>query len=474
VGDILLKVLATLGLVVLNAFFVAAEFAAVSARATRLRVAKPSMSSRAALLIKTRLDLFLSSCQLGNTLAALALGAVTEPAVASLLAPLTQALHLSASSEKIVAFAISFAIAVALHIVIGEQTPKNIAIQYADRLLSTLAVPLVVFTYIFYPAIWLLNSATHAVLRLARVNIDASTSSGMLPHTEEELHSLLIQAAAQGTIPKGKANLITNAFEFGQLKVKQIMTPRPEVDFLRVDQPIGEILKTVQRSSFTRLPLCDNDLDHVIGQIHMKDLFNHLKLIPGKLKFIDERTPEGEAIAIPTGLPGSAVHVIGSGQLDLKQVKRDVVFVPELMPLPRLLRLFQTKHLHLAVVVDEYGSTQGIVTMEDVLEEIVGQIEDEFDPVAQTDLVRDGNSVRVSGLYPLHDLRDRLPLGDFEAEGVDTLGGYLILKLNRWPRVGDEIDLGEYRAKILTLQQRRVGQVLLTPQTPQSTTAKPQ
>jgi CBS domain containing-hemolysin-like protein len=131
--------------------------------------------------------------------------------------------------------------------------------------------------------------------------------------------------------------------------------------------------------------------------------------------------------------------------------------------LPRLLRQFQTTHTHMAIVVDEYGSTQGIVTMEDVLEEIVGQIEDEFDPVSSTDLVREGDAVRVSGLFQLHELSDRLPIGPIEADGVDTVGGYIVRQLKRWPRPGDKVRLGLYEAKVLTVQQKRVGQVLLKP-----------
>jgi CBS domain containing-hemolysin-like protein len=463
---VFLKILATLGLVALNAFFVAAEYSSISSRGARFRGhAARTMSERAAALIKSRLDLFLSSCQLGTSLAALAIGAIAAPAVASLISPVASGLHLSPSAQHAVAFLISFAMAVALQIVVGEQAPKNIAIEHADKLLGVLAIPLVVFTYVFYPATWLLNAATHLVLRMLRLKQTAAPlGAGYLPHTEQELHALLLQAASHGTIPQGKANLLANAFEFGQLKVRQIMTPRPEVDYLLMNQPLGDILRIVQRSAFTRLPLCEGDLDHVIGQIHMKDLFNHLKLVPGKLKFLDEKTPEGEAIAIPTGLPGSAAHVIGSGQINLAQIKRDVLFVPELMPLPRLLRLFQTRHLHLAIVVDEYGLTQGVVTMEDVLEEIVGQIEDEFDPV----------SARVSGLFPLHDLRDRLPIGEVKADGVDTVGGYIVQALNRWPRVGDEVAMGHFRAKVLTLQQRRIGQVLLTPEGSGKTDGVPQ
>ncbi len=470
--DTLWKILATLGLVALNAFFVAAEFAAVTARASRLRAMPPSVSARAAISIKTRLDLYLSSFQLGNTLASLALGAVTEPAVASLLQPLMRVLHLSEAGQHVLAFLISFSIAVSLHMVIGEQMPKNLAIRYADRILLAVAVPQVVFTYLFYPVIWLLNTVTQRVLHWTGAQTAADADGG-LPHSEQELRALLVEAAAHGTIGQGKARLITSAFDLGDLKVRQIMTPRTDVDFLMLGQPISDVLRTVQKSEFTRLPLCKGDVDHVIGLVHMKDLFNHLKLVPGKLKFLDETLPGGEAVAIPTGLPGSAVHVIGSGELNLEQIRRDVLFVPELTPVPRLLRQFQTSHIHLAVVVDEYGSTQGIVTLEDVLEEIVGEIEDEFDPVAPSDFIREGETIRVSGLYPLHELRDRITLDDVETDGVDTIGGYIVQKLNRWPRPGDAVKLGGYQVKVLTVQQRRAGQVSITKIAPADENQKP-
>ena len=180
---------------------------------------------------------------------------------------------------------------------------------------------MIIFTYVFYPFIWVLNAASNGLLRLTGVKISPG-AQGSMPHTEEELRGLLAQSVAEGTIAKGNEKILTSAFDFGDLKVRQIMKPRTEVDYLTLDQPIGEVLKIVQRSNFTRLPLCDGDIDHVIGLVHMKDLFNHLKLTPGKLRFVDERTPEGELIAIPTGFPGSAVHVIGSGELKLDKIKR--------------------------------------------------------------------------------------------------------------------------------------------------------
>jgi CBS domain containing-hemolysin-like protein len=468
------SLLATFGLVGLNGYFVAAEFAAVGARASRLEAdSENSFLARLGLDIKKRLDLYLSTCQLGITIASLGLGYVTEPAVATLIDPMLHWFGVGAvghGGHSGIAIAIALMISTSLHVVVGEVAPKNWAIFYPDKLLPLLALPLVVFTILFYPLIWLLNSASNALLRLSGVEIDHTAEGGM-PHTEEELRALLAQAVATGTIAKGNERILTSAFEFGDLKVRQIMTPRTEVDYLTLQQPLAELLKIVQKSAYTRLPLCDGDIDHVIGVVHMKDLFNHLQLVPGKLRFLDEKTPEGEAIAIPTGLPGSAVHVIGSGGIDLQAIKRDVLFVPELLPVPKLLRQFQTSHNHMAIVVDEYGATRGIVTMEDVLEQIVGDIEDEFDPLSPRDFIKEGENFRVNGQFPLHALRERLNLPELHHGDVDTIGGYIIQALNRWPRPGDIVPIGDYTARVLSVQQKRVTGVLISPMTQETARA---
>ncbi|MCC7351638.1 MAG: HlyC/CorC family transporter [Phycisphaerales bacterium] len=474
VVDIAWKILATLGLVLLNGFFVAAEFAAVGARTSRLEIlAKGSLLARMALQIKHKLDLYLSTCQLGITIASLGLGAVTEPAVAVIVGPALNWFGVPETQLHTIAFAIALAISTSLHVVVGEVAPKNWAILYPDRLLPIVAVPLAVFTYLFYPIIWLLNAASNALLHLSGVDIHGDHHGG-LPHTEQELRTLLGEAVRKGAIAKGNARLLTSAFEFGHRKVRQIMTPRPSVDFLKVNQPLGEILRIVQKSANTRLPLCEGDLDHVIGLIHMKDLFNHLKLTPGRLKFVDEMTPNGEAVAIASGLPGSAVHVIGSGDIDLMKIKREVTFVPELLEVSKLLRQFQNSHNHMAIVVDEYGSTVGIVTMEDVLEEIVGEIEDEFDTTPAADFVKEGENYRVAGLYPLHELRDRLAIDNLSADGVDTVGGYIVQQLGRWPRVGDGVSMGKYAISVLSVHQKQVGQALITPKLPSDSAAESQ
>lgn len=468
--DIVWKILATLGLVALNGYFVAAEFAAVSARTSRLQqAADKGLLARFALEIKKKLDLYLSTCQFGITVASLGLGAVTEPAVAVLVEPLLRLAGLSAdghAGHSAITIAIALGISTALHVIVGEQAPKNWAILYADRVLPLLAAPLIFFTYLFFPVIWLLNWVSNALLRLTGVRITHDTHA-TLPHTEEELRVLLSQAIAEGSIATGNKQILTGAFGVAELKVRQIMTPRTQVDYLTLDQPLGEVLRIVQKSSYTRLPLCEGDIDHVIGIVHMKDLFSHLKLVPGKLRFIDERSEGGELIAIPTGLPGSAVHVIGSGEIDLMQIRRDVLFVPELTPVLQLLQQFQTRHIHLAVVVDEYGGTRGIVTLEDVIEEIVGDIEDEFDLAPARAFIKEGDGYRVSGSLPLHELREKLALASELPGDVDTIGGYVIQELGRFPRVGDTADLGEtHTMKVLSVQQKRVGQLLITAKAP--------
>ncbi len=471
--DILWKILTTLGLVAVNACFVAAEFAAVSARLSRLEgEANKRFTARVALDIKRRLDLFLSSCQLGNTLASLALGAVTEPAIAGIINPLFSLLGIPESHRHLIAFAVAMLISTSLHIILGEQVPKNWSIRHSDRILEWAAIPLVIFTYLFFPLIWLLNWATNGVLTIMGMSV-GSLAQGAVPHTEDELKGLLAQAVAHGTISKGHQEILTSAFDFTDLKARQIMTPRTAVDYLLLDQPIGEVLRIVQKAAYTRLPLCKGDIDHVIGIIHMKDLFAHLKLAPGKLRFTDDRGPHGETIAIADGLPGSKVHVIGAGDIDLREIMREVLFVPELLPVPKLLRQFQAGHGHMGIVVDEYGATLGLVTMEDVLEEIVGEIEDEFDIASPAAFVMEGDHFRVNGLYPLHELRERLHVPDTDGsnEAVATVSGYVVQQLNHWPRPGEIVRLGDYQIKVVSVQKKRVSQVLVSPMTPQATGA---
>ncbi len=306
--DALWRIFATLGLVLLNGYFVATEFAAVTARQSLLEeLGHKSFLARLALVVKNNLTLFLSATQFGVTMATLGIGVIMEPAIGRIISPPLSFLF-SDPILHYISWILSFAIGMSLHVVMGEQVPKNWAIRNGTQFLLFLAGPLIVFTYTFFPFIWLLSAATSGVLRMTGMK---ETKKGV-PHSADELRSLLEDSIEQGAIPKGQERILTSAFQFGELKVRQIMTPRTDVDYLVVGQPIGKMLSTVQKSNFTRLPLCKGDLDHVIGLVHMKDLFVHLKLTPGKLRFSDAKTPDGQAIAIADGKPGSQVHVIGA------------------------------------------------------------------------------------------------------------------------------------------------------------------
>lgn len=461
--DIVWRIVGTLGLVALNGYFVACEFAAVGARFSLLEdKARLSLSARLALKVKHRIDLYLASCQLGITVASLGLGAVTEPAVAAMIRPLLELFGFPDTQVHGLSIAIGLTIATALHVTVGETAPKNFAIFYPDRILPVVAPPLVVFTYVFYPGIWALNAASNGMLKLWGIEV-GKESHGHVPLSTDEIRAIVAAAGTSGVMGQQQLQLLANAFEFGELRVRQIMTPRTKVDFLRIDQPIREVLRVAQTAGYSRLPLVEKDLDHVIGVVHLKDLLAELKLVPGKLRIVDPKNPDGNVIAIPDGKPGSAVHVIGSGHIDLRKIMRPILYVPELIPLPRLLREFQTSRMHMAVVVDEYGVTQGLVTLEDVLEELVGQIDDEFDAVA-SDLEQDGNAWIAPGLLPLHELRNRLDVRELPADGVDTVGGFIMQRLGRFPRVGDVVPMGpRYRVTVTEVVRRSVSKVRIEP-----------
>ena len=463
--DTLFKVFLTLLLIAINAFFVVAEFGAVAARQSRLETAaKTSFFARLSLGIKQRLELYLASCQLGLTGASLALGAVMEPLTESLLHPLLHSL--GDAAKNAISLTVSFLVIVSLHIVIGEQAPKYLSIRHPERALSLTCLPLILFTKLCYPLIWTLTWLTNGVLRVLGMQ---ATGHGNA-HSADELKTLLAEAVSTGSIAKQQGKLLSGALEFEELRARQIMTPRPRVTFLNVGDPIGKMLRTVQKSGYSRMPLCRGDLDHVIGVVHMKDLFNVLKLVPGKLRFGDSKTEQGEEIFIADGKPGSTVHVIGSGDIDLAAIRRDVLFVPETLAVPKLLRQFQTSNIHLAVVVDEYGATQGVVTLEDVLEEIVGEIQDEFDARGgDGGFKKEGANFRVAGTFPLHELRERLSLeDDLDFADIDTVNGYVIRELGRFPVNGDTIPLGQYTLRVLGAQHKRVTQALVMPNTPPS------
>ncbi|MDB6173097.1 MAG: corC 2 [Chthoniobacteraceae bacterium] len=424
-GVIGLKILGILVLVFLNGFFVAAEFALVKIRGSQLEALaeEGSKSAVRAKLITQNLEAYLSACQLGITLASLGLGWVGEPFLAQMIQPAF--MQIGVTSEAVVrsvSFAFAFSGITFLHIVLGEQAPKIFAIRRA--LAATLAVsgPLVFFYTIFKPAIWFLNVSSNTLLRKA-FQIEP-VSEHELAHSEEELRLILAEnASAEEVTPIGKEILI-NALDMRRRVVRDITTPRGEVTFLNTDESFEENFKVAQESQHTRFPLCQGHLDNTVGSVHIKDLLTLM------------REP----------------------QPDLHKIKRDIFPVPEMMPLEKLLSLFLSKHGHLALVVDEYGGTVGIVTLDNILAELVGDIQDEFDAdKPELRRVSEGEFI-VEGSLGLYELNDLIGL-DLESADVSTVGGYVTHLIGHLPKQGEQTRIEDYLVTITQTDGRRVVQL---------------
>lgn len=415
-------------LVLLNAFFVAAEFAIVKVRSTRVQelVREGTPGSLATQAAIQNLDAYLSATQLGITLASLGLGWIGEPAFASLVTPILGAVGIwSAGVVHSISLTIAFALITFLHIVLGELAPKSIAIRRPEETSLLVSPPLRIFYRLFYPALWFLNAASTFFLRM--VSIDPASESE-LAHSEEELRLLLAESHRTGSLSASKRKLLENVFDYTRRSAKHIMVPRAEITYLSLHRSLAENLETIRQSQHTRYPLCDADIDHVVGMIHAKDLFQ-----PDKL----------------------------TETADLSKVKRDILFVPENRPLELLQRDFQQRRVHMAIVVDEYGGTSGLVTLEDILEEIVGEIQDEFDTETPR-MEATAEGYVVEGLVLLEELAQRLGIRVPEHESA-TLGGFVIARLGRIARIGDVVDLDGHAAKVIELKGRRVSKILLTP-----------
>jgi CBS domain containing-hemolysin-like protein len=415
-------------LVLLNAFFVAAEFAIVKVRATRVQelVQEGVRGAGAVQNAIQNLDAYLSATQLGITLASLGLGWIGEPAFSSLVTPLLGAVGVwSESVVHSISLTMAFASITFLHIVLGELAPKSLAIRRPEELSLLVAPPLRLFYRVFYPALWFLNASSSFFLRMFRI---APATESELAHSEEELRLLLTESHRTGTLSASKRKLLENVFDYTRRSAKHIMVPRADIVHLSLLRSFAENLETIRQTQHTRYPLCSEDIDHVVGMIHAKDLFQ----------------------------PTDGVHE----RTDLLKLKRDILFVPESRPLELLQRDFQQRRVHMAIVVDEYGGTSGLVTLEDILEEIVGEIQDEFDTeTPRVESTADGYV--VDGLVLLEELAARLGFTAPEHES-STLGGFVIARLGRIARIGDLVALDGYNAKVIEMKGRRVSKLLVT------------
>jgi CBS domain containing-hemolysin-like protein len=407
-------------LVFLNGFFVAAEFALVKTRGGRLELLGKGggWAGGVAFWLGRRLDASLSACQLGITMASLALGWVGEPAFADILHPLFERMGItSPQALHTTAFIVAFSTITALHLVIGEQAPKIFAIRRPEKMLLWCAAPLAVFYFLSYPLLWALNATTSLLLRMVGVS---GSEDHDTPHSEEEIRSLVAQAHAHGELTRSEHRLIDAIFEFDDLICRQVMVPRADVVFFTFGQPTAEYLDVIKQREHTRYPVCETSLDDTVGILHIKDLIG-----------VDEED-----------------------QVDLRELSRPSHHVPETMLVRRLLQHFQSSHQLMALVDDEYGTVVGVVTLEDVLEQIVGEVEDEFDR-EESPVKEEGPGrflVRGNASLPVLSKRLELPL---EAEEVDSFSGFLTFQAGRTLVVGDKLEIAGAVAEVLEMDGTR-------------------
>ena len=397
----ILDLLLVVFLIFMNGFFVAAEFCCVKMRSSRLETMIAEGSSRAkyAKQLTDHLDSSLSVTQLGITLASLGLGWVGEPAVAQLILPLTRSVGLSDDVGHTVALAIAFSLITSLHIVLGELTPKSMAIANVERIMLAIAFPMVLFGKVMKPFVWILNTVANHISRHLGYEMTGENEDA---HTEEEIRLLMKESYRQGLINSTEADFVDNVFSFTELNAREIMVPRTDMICLYLDDTPAERIKTILEEQQTRYPVCYEDKDHIIGFIHVKDL-------------------------LPPLVRGET--------LNLRRYIRKALIVPESMDGSVLLRTMQAQGSQLAIVVDEYGGTAGMVTVEDIVEQIVGDIRDEFDEERESLEWRGEDLGSIDAKLLLEEVNDLLGIR-IEDEDVDSIGGWIYDRLGEAPRVG--------------------------------------
>ena len=435
--SIALKILAVFLLVLLNGFFVAAEFALVRIRETQLDalVGKGWKRARMAQHIVQHLNSYLSATQLGVTMASLGLGYLGEPVFTTLLEPILEPLGItSVIWQHSISFAVGFSVLTFLNIVVGELAPKWFTIQRTLPVALWAARPLHWFYLAFYPFNWLLNVSARWLVR--RLGIEPDGHGDRAP-SEDELR-LVLAAVPQGASAGGR-NLILNALDLRQRVAREIMRPRQDVTAFDTSAPLDECLTLAEHTRYSRFPLCDHgDLDKTRGVIHIKDLY--------------------------------ALRHKARTAADLLPAARPLIYVPETARLEKLLQLFLERRLHFAVVVDEYGGTVGITTLENVLEELVGPIQDEFDQEETQWVHRSENAWEVVGTLPLHELEKII--GEVQHdEGVATASGWITQRLGGFPKAGDVLTVGACELRVEKMDGARVTQLRImkhaAPQNPE-------
>jgi CBS domain containing-hemolysin-like protein len=430
----LLGLLAVFTLVFINGFFVAAEFALVGARRTRIaQLAEEGRGgARAAQKAIEHLDSYIAATQLGITLASLGLGWIGEPAVGHLFEMLFDAVlpaETAHTAGHSVAIAAGFSLVTMLHIVLGELTPKAIALQHPESTSLFVARPITWFLRMFRPVIFLMNRVGNGVVRLLGFQ---PTSGHERVHSAEELGMLVHSAREAGVLEDSEEEMLQAVFDFGDLHIRDVMQPRVEVGAIAIDTPLPDILQHIAEGHYSRYPVYKDTIDNVVGVLHTKDL---LDLITRQ----------------PTLLSGNQAG------FDLAAVLRQPLFFPEMARVDRVLQQMRRNQTHMTVVLDEFGGMAGIATMEDILEELVGEVQDEFDEEPAP--IRTSQGVTAfDGLVSLVDVIERFGLPGGEPESA-TIGGYVVETLDRIPTQGDTVPFGDYEVRVDEMDEMRVARV---------------
>jgi CBS domain containing-hemolysin-like protein len=430
-GIDLLGLIGIAALVLANAFFVAAEFALVSVRSTRLAElsAQGNRAARWAQRAASDPDRFIAATQLGITLSSLGLGWLGEPALADLLAPVLALLPTDLGSRlaRPLSAGLAFAAITFLHVVVGELAPKSIALQNPERTALTVARPTVWAERLFQPAIWILNGAGNGLLRLLGIHPPPARQQ---VHSVEELKMIVSASAEEGIVQDEEEEMVRAVFDFGDTLVRQVMVPRTEMVAVSADASLDDLIAVAVRHPYTKLPVYEGSLDHVTGVVHQKDLLRAMK----------EGTPRRRTA---------------------RDLMRETIFVPETARIGTLLARFRRRRQHLAVVLDEYGGTAGVVTLEDLVEQIVGEVGDPFASEPEIQSLADGTAV-IDGLTTIEEVNDRFQL-DLRDPHYDTLAGFILGRLGRLAQVGDTVTVDGASLRVEAVDGLRIARVSLSP-----------
>ncbi|GHV17674.1 membrane protein [Bacteroidia bacterium] len=414
--DIFLSVLVTFFFVFLNGFFVAAEFAIVKVRSSQLEL-KAQAGSKTAILSKhivTHLDSYLAATQFGITLSSLALGWIGEPVVSKIIRDALGLFDLTISPTLLSTISLisAFAIITILHIVLGELAPKSLAIQRSEQTTMAVAYPLHGFYWICRPFIWVLNGVANFVIKAIGLHVVSEQEV----YSSDELRYLVDQAKESGTVDSAEFDIIQNAFDFSERTARQIMVPRTQVVSIDANDYDEKTLEFVIEEGYSRIPCYEDSIDNVIGVVHLKDILKKMRV---------------------------------SGSVDIRSIVRPVSFTPETKRIGQLLKEFQVKHQQIAMVLNEYGGVEGIITMEDILEELVGEIQDEYDNEIPFVEQTGENIYSVIATAAISDINDELPHPIDKDKQYDTLAGYLIDKFGRIPNTHDKLEAEDYQFTVL-------------------------